>query len=267
VAINPGNSGGPLLNLRGEVVGINSQIYSRSGGFMGISFSIPIDEAMNVADQLRTQGRVIRGRIGVEIAPVTKDVAEAIGLGEPAGALVRNVQDDGPAQKAGVEAGDIIVSVDGKKVEKSGDLPRIVGGTKPGSKSSLQVFRRGKMQDLTVTVSEFEPEARPQRAGDRPTPAPEPAKSVLGITATELTDAQKRALKLEGGVRVVAADGPAARAGVREGDVILALGNTDITDLKQFSSVGTNLEKAGKNVSALVRRGDGVTWVVIRLAR
>jgi serine protease Do len=267
VAINPGNSGGPLLNMRGEVVGINSQIYSRSGGFMGISFAIPIDEAQRVAEQLRTSGRVIRGRIGVTITQVNKEVAEAIGLGAPRGALVQNVEADGPADKGGVEPGDIIVKVDGKAVEKSGDLPRIVGSTKPGAKASVQVFRRGKLRDLTVTVGEFEPEARPQRAGDRPSPAPETAKSVLGITATELTDAQKRALKLEGCVRVVAADGPAARAGVREGDVILALGNTDITDLKQFSSVGTNLEKAGKNVSALVRRGDGVTWVVIRLER
>jgi serine protease Do len=136
VAINPGNSGGPLINLRGEVVGINSQIYSRSGGFMGISFAIPIDEAMRVADQLRTSGRVIRGRIGVQIAPVTKEVAESIGLGKPVGALVQSVEAGGPADKAGVEAGDIIVKVDGKAVEKSGDLPRIIGGTKPGSKAT-----------------------------------------------------------------------------------------------------------------------------------
>ncbi|MBP9911348.1 MAG: Do family serine endopeptidase, partial [Rubrivivax sp.] len=152
VAINPGNSGGPLLNLRGEVVGINSQIFSRSGGFMGISFAIPIDEAQRVAEQLRTSGRVIRGRIGVTIAPVNKEVAEAIGLGAPRGALVQNVEADGPADKAGVQAGDIILKVDGKAVEKSGDLPRIVGGTKPGSKSSLQVFRRGKLQEVAVTV-------------------------------------------------------------------------------------------------------------------
>mgnify|MGYP001097747092 CR=1 FL=1 len=264
VAINPGNSGGPLLNLRGEVVGINSQIYSRSGGFMGISFAIPIDEAQRVAEQLRTSGRVIRGRIGVTIAPVNKEVAEAIGLGAPRGALVQNVEADGPADKAGVQAGDIILKVDGKAVEKSGDLPRIVGGTKPGSKSSLQVFRRGKLQELIVTVGEFEPEARPQRAGAQPNPAPAPAKSVLGITATDLTDTQKRALKLEGGVRVEAAEGPAARAGVREGDVILALGNVDITDSKQFANVATEQEKGGKSVSALVRRGDSATWLVIR---
>jgi serine protease Do len=137
VAINPGNSGGPLLNMRGEVIGINSQIYSRSGGFMGISFAIPIDEAIRVADQLRATGRVIRGRIGVQIAPVTKEVAEAIGLGAPRGALVQGVETGLPADKAGVEPGDIILKVDGKSVEKSGDLPRLIGSTKPGAKSQL----------------------------------------------------------------------------------------------------------------------------------
>lgn len=156
VAINPGNSGGPLINMRGEVVGINSQIYSRSGGYMGIAFAIPIDEAMRVADQLRVSGRVIRGRIGVSIAPVTREVAEAIGLGKPTGALVRGVETGQPAEKAGIEAGDIITKVDGKLVESSVDLPRIVGGIKPGSKATLQLFRRGAYRDAVVTVAEFE---------------------------------------------------------------------------------------------------------------
>jgi serine protease Do len=155
--------------MRGEVIGINSQIYSRSGGFMGISFAIPIDEAMRIADQLRVKGRVIRGRIGVSIAPVTKDVAESIGLGKPMGALVQNVESGGPAEKAGIEAGDIIVKVDGKSVERSVDLPRIIGATEPGSRSSLQVFRRGATRDLQVTVAEFEAD-RP-RARRRPNPA------------------------------------------------------------------------------------------------
>ena len=265
VAINPGNSGGPLLNLRGEVVGINSQIYSRSGGFMGISFAIPIDEAMRVSEQLRTVGRVIRGRIGVTIAPVTKEVAEAIGLGAPRGALVQSVEKDGPADKAGLEAGDIITKVDGKAVDKSGDLPRIVGSTKPGTKSTLQIYRRGNVRDLGVTVAEFESEARPpRRAGAQPSPAPQLAKSVLGITAADLSDAQKREMNLRGGVRVEAVEGAAARAGVREGDVILALGNVDITDSKQFANVAAEQEKGGKSVSALVRRGDSATWLVIR---
>lgn len=263
VAINPGNSGGPLLNLRGEVVGINSQIYSRSGGFMGISFAIPIDEAMRVSDQLRTNGRVIRGRIGVQIAPVTKEVAEAIGLGKPAGALVQSVEAGGPADKAGVEAGDIITRVDGKVVEKSGDLPRIVGGTRPGSKATLQIFRRGSTKELSVTVGEFEPDRPTRRAQAEPGGGSAPVKSALGVTASDLTDAQKRDLKLKGGVRVDAVDGAAARAGLREGDVILSVDNTEITDLRQFAAVAAKVEKS-RAVSVLVRRGEWVNYLVIR---
>jgi len=265
VAINPGNSGGPLLNLRGEVVGINSQIYSRSGGFMGISFAIPIDEAMRVSDQLRTNGRVIRGRIGVQIAPVTKEVAEAIGLGKPAGALVQSVEAGGPADKAGVEAGDIITRVDGKVVEKSGDLPRIVGGTRPGSKAALQIFRRGSTKELSVTVGEFEPERPTRRAQAEPSGAA-PVKSALGITASDLSEAQKRDLKLKGGVRVDAVEGAAARAGLREGDVILSVDNTEITDLRQFAGVAAKVEKS-RAVSVLVRRGEWVNYLVIRPSR
>ena len=234
VAINPGNSGGPLLNMRGEVIGINSQIYSRSGGFMGISFSIPIDEAMRVADQLRTSGRVIRGRIGVTIAPVTKEVAESIGLGKPMGALVQGVESGGPAEKAGIEAGDIIVKVDGKAVDKSVDLPRIIGATKPGSRSSLQVFRRGATRDLQVTVAEFEADRPTRKAQAEPGAAGPQAKSALGLTVSELSEAQKRELKLKSGVRVEAAEGAAARAGLHEGDVILAIDNTEVADVKQF---------------------------------
>ncbi len=265
VAINPGNSGGPLLNLRGEVVGINSQIYSRSGGFMGISFAIPIDEAMRVSDQLRTNGRVIRGRIGVQIAPVTKEVAEAIGLGKPTGALVQSVEAGGPADKAGVEAGDIITRVDGKVVEKSGDLPRLVGGTRPGSKATLQIFRRGAAKELSVTVGEFEPERPSRRAQAEPSGAA-PVKSALGITASDLTEAQKRELKVKGGVRVDAVEGAAARAGLREGDVILSVDNAEVTDLRQFATLAAKVEKA-RAVSVLVRRGEWVNYLVIRPSR
>jgi len=265
VAINPGNSGGPLLNLRGEVVGINSQIYSRSGGFMGISFAIPIDEAMRVSDQLRANGRVIRGRIGVQIAPVTKEVAEAIGLGKPTGALVQSVEAGGPADKAGVEAGDIITRVDGKVVEKSGDLPRLVGGTRPGSKATLQIFRRGATRELSVTVGEFEPERPSRRAQAEPSGAA-PVKSALGITASDLTEAQKRELKVKGGVRVDAVEGAAARAGLREGDVILSVDNAEVTDLRQFATLAAKLEKA-RAVSVLVRRGEWVNYLVIRPSR
>ena len=270
VAINPGNSGGPLLNLRGEVVGINSQIYSRSGGFMGISFAIPIDDAIRVADQLRANGRVIRGRIGVQIAPVTKEVAEAIGLGKAAGALVRSVEKDGPADKAGVEAGDIITKVDGKVVDKSADLPRLVGGIKPGTKATLQLFRRGGSKDLSVTVAEFEADAgAAKRAGAEPGAAPSAAKSSLGLSVADLSDAQKKELRVKGGVRVEAVDGAAAKAGLREGDVILSMDNVEVTSAKQFAALAEKAEKAekGKSVSVLVRRGEWVNYVLIRTGR
>ena len=267
VAINPGNSGGPLLNLRGEVVGINSQIYSRSGGFMGISFAIPIDEAMRAADQLRASGRVIRGRIGVQIGPVSKEVAESIGLGAPRGALVSGVEKDQPADKAGVEAGDIIVKVDGKAVERSGDLPRIVGGLKPGSRATLQVFRRGSIKDLSITIAEFEAEQPSRRAAAEPGSAPKAAaKSALGVSVSDLTEAQKRELRVRGGVRVDAVEGVAARAGLREGDVILSLDNVEVTDSKQFAAVASKADKT-KAVTVLVRRGEWVNYVVIRPAR
>jgi serine protease Do len=266
VAVNPGNSGGPLINMRGEVIGINSQIYSRSGGFMGISFAIPIDEAMRVADQLRTTGRVIRGRIGVEIAPVTKDVAEAIGLGKAQGALVRNVEPGGPAEKAGVEAGDIITKVDGKAIDRSADLPRLIGGTKPGSRASLQVFRRGNYRDVAVTVGEFEPD-RPRRTGSQgEAQPPTAAKTAIGVSVSDLTEAQKKELKLRGGVRVDAVEGAAARSGLREGDVIISMDNVEVTDAKHFGTLVGKLDKS-KPVSVLVRRGEGVQYVVIRPGR
>jgi len=265
VAINPGNSGGPLLNLKGEVIGINSQIFSRSGGYMGIAFAIPIADAMRVSDQLRTNGRVIRGRIGVQIAPVTKEVAESIGLGKPAGALVQNAEAGGPADKAGIEAGDIIIKVDGKPVEKSVDLPRMIGNTKPGTKTTLQVFRRGSTKDITVTVAEFEPDRPTRRASSDPA-ASAPQKSALGLAVTDLSDAQKKELRLRGGVRVESVDGAAARAGLREGDVILSMDNTEITDVKQFNQLAQKAEKA-KAVSVLVRRGEAVNYLVIRPVR
>lgn len=268
VAINPGNSGGPLINMRGEVVGINSQIYSRSGGYMGISFAIPIDEATRVSDSLRTSGRVIRGRIGVAIGPVTKEVAESIGLGKPVGALVSNVEAGGPADKAGVEAGDIITKVDGRPVEKFGDLPRMVGMAKPGAKAVLQVFRRGAYRDISVAVVEFDAD-RTASAGRDSNSAPKPPAAVpgaLGLTVAELTDAQRRELKVKGGVRVEAVEGAAARAGVREGDVLLQVDNTEITGAKQFDATIAKLDKS-KTITMLVRRGETVNFVIVRPSR
>jgi serine protease Do len=270
VAINPGNSGGPLINMRGEVVGINSQIYSRSGGFMGISFSIPIDEAIRVSDQLRTSGRVSRGRIGVQIDQVTKDVAEAIGLGKPQGALVRGVEAGSPGEKAGVEPGDVITKFDGKPIEKPSDLPRLVGNTKPGTKSTLTVFRRGASRDLSVTIAEIEPDKPSKRASDRDEPAQKPPASAaaksLGLVVSDLTDAQKKELKVKGGVKVDAATDAAARAGLREGDIIMAVGNTDVSNAREFESAVAKSDKS-KALSVLFRRGDWAQYALIRQTR
>ena len=264
VAINPGNSGGPLINLRGEVVGINSQIYSRSGGFMGISFAIPIDEATRVAEQLRASGRVVRGRIGVQIDAVTKDVAESIGLGRPYGAVVRSVESGGPAEKAGLEPGDIITKFDGKTVERSGDLPRIVGATRPGQKVQIQVFRRGSFRDLTTSVVEFEPDSTKKSDRDAAKPAPATVSiGHLGLNVSDLTDVQRKELNLKNGVRVDKVDGSAARAGVREGDILVSIDNIEVFSASQLESVVAKLDKS-KPVSVLIRRGAWVSFLVIR---
>ncbi|MBP6598716.1 MAG: Do family serine endopeptidase [Giesbergeria sp.] len=267
VAINPGNSGGPLINMRGEVVGINSQIYSRSGGFMGISFAIPIDEAMQVSEQLRSAGRVTRGRIGVQIGPVAKDIAESLGLGKTQGALVSGVEAGSPADKAGIEAGDVITKFDGKTIDKVSDLPRMVGSTKPGSKSTITVFRRGSVRDLSITIAEIEPDAPVQKAaGKEAAPKASAAAQQLGLAVAELTEAQKKELKLKGGVRIEAASDAAARAGLREGDVILAIANTEVANLKEFDAAVTKADK-NKPLNVLFRRGEWAQYALIRPAR
>jgi serine protease Do len=266
VAINPGNSGGPLINMRGEVVGINSQIYSRSGGFMGISFAIPMDEAMRVSEQLRASGRVTRGRIGVQIGPVSKDVAESLGLGKAQGALVTGVESGSPAEKAGVEAGDIIVRFDGKSIEKVADLPRLVGNTKPGTKSGLTVFRRGQNRDLSVVIAEIEPDKVATKATEREERAKaSSAGQQIGLTVTELPEAQKKELKLKGGVLVSSAVEAAARAGLREGDIILAVANTEVSGVKDFDAILGKADKS-KAVSVLYRRGEWAQYALIRPA-
>ena len=267
VAINPGNSGGPLINMRGEVVGINSQIYSRSGGFQGISFAIPIDEATRVSDQLRSSGKVTRGRIGVQIDQVSKEVAESIGLGKPQGALVRGVESGGPAEKGGIEAGDIITKFEGKPIDKSSDLPRMVGNVKPGTKTVVTVFRRGTSKDLPVIIAEVEPEkpARRAAASEPKAPVAGPAQA-LGLVVSDLPEAQKKELKIKGGVKVEGVEGIASRAGLREGDVIVAIANVEISTVKEFENALAKIDKT-KAVNVLFRRGELAQYALIRPAR
>jgi serine protease Do len=261
VAVNPGNSGGPLINMRGEVIGINSQIYSRSGGYMGISFAVPIDEAMRVFDQLKATGRVTRGRIGVQIGEVTKDVAESLGLNKAQGALVSRVEPGGPAEKGGLEAGDIILKFNGTPIEKSSDLPRMVGNIKPGTRSTVTVWRKGASRDFSLTVTELEPEKTAKREDRKP--KQEATANALGLIVTDLTEAQRRELKVDGGVGVDGAEGAAARAGLRAGDIILRLNNIDIKDTKQFNALVSKLEPRKLTV-LLVRRGDTSQFVPVR---
>jgi len=265
VAINPGNSGGPLFNMKGEVVGVNSQIYSRTGGFMGLSFAIPIDVALDIQNQLREKGRVSRGRIGVVIQEVTKDLAVSFGLQKPRGALVNSVEKGSPADKAGIEATDIITRFDGKEVDSSSDLPRIVGGTRPGTRVTLEVWRKGAARTLSITVGELLEER--VAAQDEPrTPKPAPlAANRLGVVVSELSAEQKRELKLASGLVVteVRAD---ARAELRRGDILLkAVHNGQHTELKTTEQLNRLLAAMDKNsvITFQVRRGESTAFISV----
>jgi serine protease Do len=262
VAVNPGNSGGPLFNMKGEVVGINSQIYSRTGGFMGLSFAIPIDVASDIAQQLRTVGKVTRGRIGVVIQAVTKELAESFGLPKLQGALVNSVEKGGPAEKAGIEPGDVIIRFDGKTVNSSEDLPRIVGGTKPGVKTTVQVWRNKAGRELQITVAELQDDrAKQSRRGGKP---PAAAPTQFGLTLSELTDERRNELKLDGGVVVENAQGAAARAGIRRGDIILSVNNQLVNSVEQFIQLMGQFEK-GSIVALRVRRGGNSLYVPFQI--
>lgn len=267
VAINPGNSGGPLFNMKGEVVGINSQIYSRSGGFMGISFAIPVDVAMDVQAQLRSSGKVSRGRMGVVIQEVTKDLAESFGLSKPQGAAVSSVEKGSPAEKAGLEAGDVIQKFDGRNIVNSSDLPRMVGATKPGTRVSIQVLRKGASRDLSLVVGEIQDEKLASARSSKSAKPAEVAGNRLGLVVSELTDEQKRELRVGGGLMVEDVRGNATRADLRTGDVILALisrgASAEIKSVDQFNKLLSQTEK-GSNVTLLVRRGDVQTFVTIK---
>ena len=268
-AVNPGNSGGPLFNMRGEVIGINSQIYSRTGGFMGLSFAIPIDVANDIAGQLKAGGKITRGRIGVVIQPVTKDLAESFGMAKAAGALVSSVEKGSPAEKGGIEAGDVILKFDGKIVASSEDLPRLVGATKPGTKVAVQFMRNKATKDVSVVVGEMPDETRnaqrQQRRGQPGGKPPVEAVTRLGMTLSEPTAQQREQLGIAGGVLVEdVAQGAAARAGIRKGDVILAVNNQDVKSLEQFGQLVGQLEK-GKIVALLVRRGTNALYIPLRI--
>lgn len=266
-AINPGNSGGPLFNLKGEVIGINSQIYSRSGGYMGLSFAIPIDVAMDVVKQLRATGKVTRGRIGVGIQEITRELAESFGLTKLGGALISDVEKGGPADKAGIQASDVILKFDGKVVNSSSDLPRIVAATHPGSKVTVQLWRKGEAREVTVTVGEIQEEGhvaqRGNKKGGSPAPGSESSER-LGLELSELTSEQKAELQVDGGLLVEDAKGAAARAELGRDDVILAINNVSIKSLAQFNELLKQVPK-GKNVALLVRHGDSTSYVAIKL--
>lgn len=267
VAINPGNSGGPLFNLKGEVVGINSQIYSQSGGFMGISFSIPIDVAMDVQQQLRESGYVRRGRIGIVIQDITRDVADSFGLPSPAGALVSGVDQEGAASAAGVKVGDIVTRFNGKPVADSIELPRIVGSVRPGTHALMQVFRAGVFRDVPIEVGEFEQDEADPEVASVPLALLRGANRI-GLLTEDLSARQKRELKLKGGASIKQSSGVAARAELRSGDVVTALISRgkveEVQSAEHFNRLISSLTP-GIALSLRVQRGEAVSFVGMRV--
>ncbi|MGA8862335.1 MAG: DegQ family serine endoprotease [Gallionella sp.] len=265
VAINPGNSGGPLFNMDEKVVGINSQIYTRSGGSMGLSFAIPIDVAMQVADQLRSNGKVTRGRIGVTIQELNRQLAESFGLSSPNGALVSNVEKNGPADKAGIQASDVILEFDGKPVNDATDLPRMVATVKPGTRVPVKLWRKGKVSLVNVVVAEMPDDSKIAKAAGKPSDLSGEMISRMGISASELSPDQLQQLQISGGLLVEDVTGSSAlAAGLQPGDVLLALGNVQIRSLAQLNGLLKRVPK-GHNVALLVRRGENASYIAIKL--
>ena len=263
VAINPGNSGGPLFNLDGEVVGVNSQIFSRTGGFMGLSFAIPIDVAMDVAEQLRESGRVSRGWLGVLIQDVTRELAESFGMAKPQGALVAKVLEDSPAERAGFEVGDILLSFDEHAIESSSDLPPIVGRTRVGREVPVEILRGGQSMTLRVTTDELPDEDELQVAAAR---APDDVEAnKLGLTVRDLNDEERASFDVgDQGVFVnKVSNGPASRAGIREGDLILMLNNEKVSSIEDFKRLAAELPE-GKAVSVLVQRQGSPIFLALK---
>jgi serine protease Do len=264
VAVNPGNSGGPLFNMQGEVIGINSQIFSRTGGFMGVSFAIPIDVARNVEEQLIKNGRVVRGRIGVTIQDVNAQLAESFGLDRPRGALVSSVEKDSPAAKGGVQPGDVVIGVDGHPIEHYGELSAAIAAMKPGAQTKLQVWRAGREQDIAVTIAELKEQQ--QTAENQPLPPPRPGASrasALGLTVRPLTPQEQKETGLpQGGLVVEEVSGPAASAEVEQNDIILGVNGKRVHSVQELQDAA---RAAGKNVALLIQRENAQIFIPLRL--
>ena len=258
VAVNPGNSGGPLLNTRGEVIGINSQIYSRSGGYQGLSFAIPIDVALNVEKQLVEKGKVTRGRLGIGVQDISQSLAESFGLSKAEGALVGMVPGDGPGAKAGLKPGDVVLSVNGQPVHSSGELPPMVADLKPGSEAVLNVWRDHKSMDIKVVVAELEDKSADAK-GSHEAQVP---KGRLGLSVRPMNPEEQTKAEVKGGLVVEAVKGPAARAGLRRGDIVLAVNGQSITSAEQLADLVKN---ANKHVALLVKRGGDTMFVPVEL--
>ncbi|MGQ0577741.1 MAG: DegQ family serine endoprotease [Betaproteobacteria bacterium] len=256
VAVNPGNSGGPLFNMNGEVIGINSQIFSRTGGYMGLSFAIPIDVAMNIKDQLVQYGRVTRGRIGVQIQEVNQALADSFGLPKPQGALISAVEPGSPADKAGLRSGDVVLGVNGKEFDRLSELTSTIAGIKPGTNARLQVWRNGSRQDINVTVVELSEQKVATRGASEPGSA-----ASLGLTVRELAPEERAKLKTDGGLLVQNTSGAAARAGIQAGDVILALNDTPVNSVEQLKQL---VKKSPKTVALLVLRNNARIYVPVQ---
>nr|MBL8410124.1 PDZ domain-containing protein [Dechloromonas sp.] len=257
VAVNPGNSGGPLFNMAGQVIGINSQIYSRSGGYQGLSFAIPIEVAMNVEKQIVTHGKVQRGRMGVSIQEVNQSLADSFGLKKPAGALVNSVEKGGPAAQAGLEPGDVILAIDGKEIASAGELPAVVAGMAVGQTANLQVWRNGASRDIAVKVGSF----GDQKVATAESPQ-DSARGRLGVAVRPLTPAEQKQAEVNGGVLVENVGGAAARAGIQRGDIIVSVNGEAVKAPEQLRSL---VAKAGKRVAVLIERGDARIFIPVEL--
>src|SRR5688572_27346359 len=258
VAVNPGNSGGPLINLAGEVVGVNSMIYSQTGGYMGVSFAIPIEVALEVTKQLRSEGKVIRGRLGVRIQPMTKELAQSFKLEEPNGALIASVEPGSPAEKAGLKAGDVVLAFNGQAIDDPNKLPRLVAATKPGASATLKIWRNGKAEEVKFTAAELVAEGKAAK------PAPDKAAKPnrLGLVVSELAPAQRRALGIDYGLVVESAD--ASRTPLRPGDVIVGVGRESFKSIEEFNRLISE-QKQGDTVALLVRRGEATVYVPVEV--